>query len=346
MKDQILILFNLSSDLDDPIFTSSVAWVVELSTRFNQVIVYSVHLGRVPTIKNVTWRQIGGGNFSKRIRGVYRLTAATYAAFANRKSIVIFHYMNHKTLVYPGIIFRLMGVRQILWYAHASKTLMLYIAEKIAITIVTSSKTAFPIRSKKIIEIGQALTVNVKEFAVPIWKERISGIVSLARVSKAKYLENAILGIALSNFKNASFSNIGPINDLKYQEQLLKFAKQNSVTCVFENAMTQHDALNKIGQYKYYYSGTAKAVDKAAVEAAGLGCLIITTNINLQEMLGLDNEFRNRGIEFNIAKQIDWYMSLPDNESSLLSDRIKDEVHRNLSLISVVSRLEKVLRGL
>lgn len=346
MKNQILILFNLSSDLDDPIFTSSVAWVIELSTKFNQVIVYSVHLGRVPTIMNVMWRQIGGGSFLKRIRGVYRLTIATYTAFADRKSIVIFHYMNHKTLVYPGIIFRLMGVRQILWYAHASKTLMLCIAEKLASTIVTSSKTAFPIQTNKIVEIGQALTVNIKEFAVPIWKHRISGIVSLARVSKAKYLEDAILGIALSNFRDVSFLNIGPINDQKHKEQLLKFAKQNSVTCVFENAMAQHDALNKIGHYKYYFSGTAKAVDKAAVEAAGLGCLIITTNTNLQVMLGLDNEFKERGIEFNVAKQIDWYMSLPENESSLLSDRIKEEVHRNLSLISVISRLEKVLRGL
>ena len=40
--------------------------------------------------------------------------------------------MSHYSVIFPGIFFRLLGVKQGLWYAHAHKSFSLFLATRIA----------------------------------------------------------------------------------------------------------------------------------------------------------------------------------------------------------------------
>ena len=343
MTNSKLVVFNLKSCQTDPIFSASVLWVQELSNRFSDVEVYSVHLGSVPKIANVRWRELGGGSNVTRLHAIWRILLFLSHTIFSRDRFVVFHYMSHKTAVFPGLFLRLMKIHQVLWYAHASKTLSLSLAEKIVNKVVTSRKTAFPIESKKVTEIGQALTFALPERLLPVWKNRKNEIVSLGRLARAKRLEECLAALENPSLPHHQLSNIGPQTDLDYKAFLdREFIGKRSRLLVLPQ-LPHKEAILAISNYRYYFSGTRNAIDKSAIEAASVGCLILTTNSNLQEILEIETIFSGLGIKGNIGSQLAWYSQLPVKEIEDLQERIVNHVRKQLSLSCVVDRLMRVL---
>lgn len=338
-----LVVFNLKSCQDDPIFNASVSWVEELSRRFKHIEVHSVHLGRVPTLSNVSWSELGGGNLVQRCRAILRLTKFLVRNSFSKRDFIVFHYMNHKTAVYPGAILRLMGIRQVLWYAHASSTLVLKFSEIFVDRIVTSRRSAFPLKSKKVSEIGQALTVAIPVETVPTWDNRENKVVSLGRLVPVKFLEECLEALYYNAELRLNLTNIGPQPDLTYKEKLESFMVNGTRVFFAESEVPQREAVEAVSNFKFYFSGTREAIDKAAIEAASVGCMILTTNSNLQDILNLRKKFLQLGIDQNISLQLRWYSNLSEGAAKELSKSLMQEVRTNLSLGRVIDRLIKEL---
>lgn len=338
-----LVVFNLKSCEDDPIFTASVSWVRELSRHFESVEVFSVHLGRVPIVPNVSWNELGGGNLRKRAMALIRITKFLALNMLSNREWIVFHYMNHKTAVFPGMILRIAGIHQVLWYAHASSTPLLKIAERTVNRVVTSKRTAFPVKSSKVIEIGQALTLSISPNSIPNWKSRRRDIVSLGRLVAAKRLEECLEALQGTNERTFKLINIGPQPDPNYRELLEQIEVDGEKLFIPKRELPQLIAVQELSQYKYYFSGTREAIDKAAIEAASVGCLILTTNSNLQEILNLRDLFLKRGIDKEISKQVRWYESLKQREAEEYSKALARHAKDNLSLEKIMNHLLKAL---
>jgi len=251
--------------------------------------------------------------------------------------------MNHKTAVFPGIVLRIVGIHQVLWYAHASSSTVLKLAERSVNRIVTSRRTAFPVKSCKVVEIGQALTIHLSQDSIPDWNCRKQDIVSLGRLATVKHLEECLNALQRVNDSDIKLINIGPQSDPDYRRSLERFRIDDVSIFTAQRELPQSDALREISQYRYYFSGTRKAIDKAAIEAASVGCLVLTTNSNLQDILNLQIIFSSQGIERDISKQLRWYRSLDQKKAKECSETLARHTRENLSLERVADRLLREL---
>jgi hypothetical protein len=122
VKKNRIVIFNLSMNLDNHVLANTNLWVNEFSKHFERVHVYSTHVGRYSVPNNVCVEEIGGGSFRKRAVALAKLTFIAFKLYKVRKDVVVFHHQSPRTAVYPGIIFRIFGVNQGLWYSHSSRS--------------------------------------------------------------------------------------------------------------------------------------------------------------------------------------------------------------------------------
>ena len=83
------------------------------------------------------------------------------------------------------------------------------------------------------------------------------------------------------------------------------------------------------------------AVDKAAIEAALIGCIVLSSNENVLRLTGLDSFWEESDLKsgINIFDQLTFLMSLSDREREELRKRIskstreRNDLEKNLGLI-------------
>jgi len=167
---------------------------------------------------------------------------------------------------------------------------MLPVANKFADLILTTSSLAYPLRHSLIVPVGQAVNqarfANAKPF-VPCISSRIE-ILSVGRVSKAKRLEGIISELdGYAKNREISVHVYGPILDQKYALELSQLAIHSNIDIEWHGEVKYHDLPSIYKKYKLYFTGTDKAIDKAAIEAAMSGVIVMSENILLLQSLGL-----------------------------------------------------------
>lgn len=286
--------------------------------------------------------EYGGGSFKKRVIAIYRLLQLIYRIPRERfKNIGIFHYMNHKTAIWPGILFRILGSYQVLWYAHASKPLSLRVSSRIVNQIFTSARSAFPLNSNKVLEIGQLVKVSDFPFAQMKDFQRVKGLVSVGRIAESKNLTQAIKLVAAFPKELECLTLVGPIVDTDYLEYLKTLAHRFSVKIDFVGEIPNHKLAPFLSNFGFYFNGTVGAVDKAAIEAALIGCIVLSSNENVLRLTGLDSFWEESDLKsgINIFDQLTFLMSLSDREREELRKRIskstreRNDLEKNLGLI-------------
>ena len=72
-KIEKLYIFNLATDLDDPLLAFTHDWINASLSEAKNVQVVSTHVGRIDLPPEVHVREIGGGDLRKRVVGIIRL---------------------------------------------------------------------------------------------------------------------------------------------------------------------------------------------------------------------------------------------------------------------------------
>lgn len=344
MKTSVLVVFNLRSDIENNILGASVDWIIELHKHFDEIQVYTVHKGKTPDIEGIKWIELGGGTLFRRIRGLWRSIKCALYIITRNDQIRIFYHMNHLNAIIPGVLFRCFGIRQVLWYAHKKKSVSLWIASKVVSCIVTSATTAFPIKSNKIYEIGQPTTLEFTEKDLTKIRNRLDAVVTVGRVAKAKNLEEFIEQSSYSaKIIPRDFFIIGPITEPKYKNHLRDLAEIKKINLVFIGEVARNSVLEKMSHFKFYFCGTEQAVDKAVMEAGYMGCIILTSNKNVQKMVGLHKIIRPELLNCSLSNQIEWFVSQDDSYLQQVSDWCHEYIKENYSLKVVIRRLVTVL---
>jgi glycosyltransferase involved in cell wall biosynthesis len=141
--------------------------------------------------------------------------------------------------------------------------------------------------------------------------------VSLGRYAPVKnyelYLELA------SDFREVKFDIYGPTGSPEYRKGLVdKFELRNSNVRLLES-VNYSEIPKLLSRYEYFYSGTPKSVDKAAIEAALSGCFILSVNPATIEISGMGEVWNHVGIRCpkEIAQQIRELQSTNINKDHL-----------------------------
>lgn len=338
-----LFVYNLSLDNKSYEIAATLDWINAFASQCNKVYVFSTHIGKYALPSNVRTIELGGGSFIGKFKWIINTSRSIILYLKLKENVIIFHHMSQYTAIYPGIIFRLMRTNQGLWYAHHNKNLSLFIAEKIVNFGFTSAKGAFPINSRKIYTIGQGIDINKFIISEKILERKQNGIVSLGRISPVKNLEKLLH----SDTKNFEIQFRGRVLDQNYKLELQSLAKKQGKTLKILNPISYKSVPKYLANWKYYYCGTQVAVDKAAIEAALSGCLILTINSNVIELTGMSYlySFLRVNVPSTIESQIAVFESLDKSTLKMVQIMLRNYCAEQNNVENTTKKITSVLHN-
>lgn len=302
-----VVIYNLITDENDSVTAFAIDWIKAFAEISNAVVVFSTHVGKFEVPSNVTVIELGGGSIKKRLSGILKLYRSVIYIWNIRGKKFVFHHMSEKTAFLVGPILRILGIKQGLWYSHNRKSNILRSAVKFVNYVFSPTTNSFPIKTLKIRPVGHG--INMSRFQ----RENNSvlkrtGIVSLGRISKVKHLEIIIDALSHVTTPRPALTFIGPnMEDGKYVETLIKQAESSDVQLNLEGNIGYSQVPTVMSQFSMAFSGSPNTVDKSVLEAAAVGCFVLSENEFVLELSGMTSVWNSIGVKapLEIANQIE-----------------------------------------
>lgn len=338
-----LYLFNLATDLDDPLLAFTHDWITCSSRIAQKVEVISTHVGRYNLPSNVRVRELGGGSLSKRVSAVFFLLKIGVEIYSDRKNSKVFYHMTNRVAAILSLPIRTIGVKQAIWYSHSSKPISLILASNFCDLIFSSALSSLPINKKKCRYIGHGVDFSNFPKISDNNNQARSGFVSLGRVAPIKKLEIFIDAVARCSSVDKSIDLIGPTQSNKdYQEFLIGFASKRNVNLRFLGQINYREVPQALINYSICYTGNPRTTDKAAIEAAAVGCFVVATEIDTQSLTGMTEIWQHFNVnQADLVSQINKLLTLEKD-----FEWRKDVSQRAIIQNSVDKTVAKILWGL
>jgi glycosyltransferase involved in cell wall biosynthesis len=316
LKGKTLWLFNLETNLDSSLLAVSHTWISEFAKYFDQVEVYSTHVGRHSLPLNVHVNEIGGGSFPKRIQGLFTLLTALMRISGSRNSSLVFHHMSPRTAAFLAVPLKLLSVRQFIWYSHSHTSTGLKVMKSLMDRIFTASPESVSFNSRNLRYVRNGVPgENFQD--VEINGPR-NGIVSVGRISPVKNLDillnevSKLDSLIINELKLICFA--GPVgNEISYEEKLRRTKIENSLPVEFIGVKPYSELPEFLSRFSIYYTGTKGGVDKAALEAGLSGCFVVSENYEALRLVGMQEVYESIGIKhrMTLSEQVKTILTNP-----------------------------------
>lgn len=295
-----LYLFNIKTDKNDPVLAANCDFIGEISKFFGHVFVFSTHIGAHEFSGNVSVHEIGGGSKFSKAAGFVRILRFIFLLVQNTNSKKILIHMNDKVALIICPLMSLLRIPTNLWYSHASASKSLKIANKFVTRVFTTSRYAYPLSHGDIHPVGQlvdsTLFTTDKRKSVP--QPVRNRIIHIGRIAETKYLFELVDAVAnLSKNLEIELGFVGGAQGNKESEYKMQLEMQvikSGVNATWYGPRSRGTLPLILKDFFLVYSGTKKAIDKSAVEAAMGGLLVISSNLELLELVGIANYFEVR----------------------------------------------------
>ena len=324
-------------------------WVRNLQSYNIEVVVVTTHLKGPVSVKPSRLVETGGGSFKSRIRACFRLTK-TLIGIIRTKDVAVFYHMHHYALAFQGLVLSTIGTHQTLWYSHAQNDPLLRCANMFADLVITTSNSAYPLQNRKMISVGQAVS-RERFIKNQVWQYspsiRKDSILTLGRVSRAKKIEKLLHSLQkFHQDRRIILDIIGPILDVNYMREIEEAGTDLEISLSFHKEVAYKEIPNVFLKYRFYFTGTDKAIDKSAAEAAMCGLIIITDNEDLLMRLGLKDYYKDVKVDYSeLGLQVNHLFSLTTDEITLISKLVSRNASNNLSIENVVEVYLRELAG-
>jgi glycosyltransferase involved in cell wall biosynthesis len=348
-----LLLFNLATDVDDPILGFATGWIQALAQRVEFIHVMTMRTGRVDVPDNVRVYSVGkerGYSEPRRAAEFYR--TLLHVLQSDRIDACFSHMMPMFTVL-AGPVLHAKRVPIITWYAHPSLTRILKLAHYFSTHMVTSVAPAYPYRQNKLIVVGQGIDTNLfspdsnGSFKTPPL------ILCAGRLSPVKDHPTLLKAVQLLKqqwdrpFQVVIIGGPGGPKDKAYVESLSRMVKELALTDTvrFEPPLPMADMPCWYRRCTVYVNLTPTGSgDKVALEAMSCGRPCIVANVGFRETLGEYAEpllFRYRD-PLDLAQRLEWICSLPESERVSTGGYLREQILRMHSLSSLADKLVAV----
>ena len=296
-------------DDNHPSLAPAVDWVNCFADVFENVIVFTYKKKECLVKSNVKIFEIGSNGFFKKLISTFRMIQSFFYTVNKGENVTVFYHMFSQPLFMLGAFYRFLKIDQAIWYSHSHKDIWLRLSEKYAQVIFSSSINSYPKPiPKNFVAVGHG--VNLEKFPDGLERVKRKGIVSVGRISPIKKLEEIIPEIAkLSNKNLNTVTIIGPEDHLNpgYKQNLIELGFSTKIKVNFFGTVKNSELNKELINYEYYYTGTPGGTDKSTIEAALLGCFIISKNKDALQQSGMQAiwEHLNVPTPNEINKQIE-----------------------------------------
>ncbi len=156
-----LLVFNLATDIDDPILGFTSAWLRALAEHCQAIDVITMRAGRLALPEQVQIYSVGqekGYSEPRRALEFYRILGRL---LTTRDYDGCFVHMMPIFAIMAAPLLKAYRIPSILWYTHKSVTWRLRLAEKLVERVVTASPESFRLPSRKVKVIGHGIDTTL-----------------------------------------------------------------------------------------------------------------------------------------------------------------------------------------
>jgi glycosyltransferase involved in cell wall biosynthesis len=156
-----ILLFNLTTDIDDPILGFTTCWITTLAKRMDFIHVITMRAGRIVVPDNVEVYSVGKEKgFSEPLRALEFYRYLLHILSSHHIDVCFSHMIPIFSILASPLL-KIKNIPLVTWYAHPSLTLTLKIAHHVSTYMLTSIETAYPYKRDKLVVVGQGIDTEV-----------------------------------------------------------------------------------------------------------------------------------------------------------------------------------------
>ena len=347
-----LLLFNLVTDVDDPILGFTTRWIWALAEQVERIHVITMRVGRVEVPGNVRIYSVGKEKGYSEPRRAVEFYRHLFRILQKDQINVCFSHMIPIFTTLAAPVLKTKGIPIVTWYAHPSLTWILKLAHHMSDCMVASVTTAYPYRRDKLVVVGQGIDTDIFTPSEILPQDPFI-ILCAGRLSPVKDHLTLIRTAALLRERRKHPFRIvivggpaGPQDDSYVRllhEQVQALELQDIVS--FELPMPMGMLASWYRRCTVHVNLTPTGSgDKVAWEAMACGRPCLVANEGFRETLG---EYANRlvfryGDSEDLARALEWILSLSCDDQVRIGAYLREQVLKLHSLGGLAARLIKI----
>lgn len=279
-----ILIITQTIDEKDPVLGFFVRWIEEFAKNCEVVHAVALNVGEYALPENVTVHCLGKSEGKGKLTWLWRLWSLSWRL---RKDYdATFVHMNPEYVLFGSPLWKLLGKKILLWYAHGTVSAKLRLAVILSSQVFTSTEKGFRINTAKRHIVGQGIdTVFFKPAIDKLPNEKLE-LLTVGRISPAKNLIFLISTCAKLKQKGIPFhfTIVGePQSNAEraYKTELLKYVAEHNLESEVSlvGAVSQKGLPKTLTQRDVFISaGATGSLDKALLEAVACGIITLSSN--------------------------------------------------------------------
>ncbi len=278
-----LLIVTQVIDTEHPILGFFHRWVEELAKHCEQVQVICLQAGTYNLPPHVTVHSLGKEAGKGRL--VYLVRFFKLIWVLRRQYDTVFVHMNQLYVILGAPVWRILGKRIGLWYAHGTVSSSLRLATFLTHIVFTSTSEGFRINTKKLVLVGQG--IDTKQFVSGARSpSKTVHLITVGRISTSKNIDTLLQACALLKQRGQEFrfKIVGVAtteSEKMYEHQVRKLTSELGLDEYVEwTGAISNRALPAVLQQSdiFIHDGSTNSLDKTLLEAALCGCIVVSSN--------------------------------------------------------------------
>jgi len=336
-----LLILTQKIDSADPVLGFFHEWVLNLSTKCEQVTVICLQKGALTLPENVKVLSLGKEDQASRLGYLFNFYKYLWQERKNYETVFV--HMNQEYILLAGWLWRLLNKNLFLWRNHSEGNFLTKISVFLANTVFCTSKYSYTAQFAKTRLMPAGIDTDYfRPYNSVLKKEK--SVLFLGRLSAIKKPELFIKLLAHLKNEGVIFEAqiVGDSPDQKYFEVLKKQVEISNLVdeVTFIKGVPNKETLAFYRTNKVYVNLTPSgSLDKTILEAMASGSLILTTNQSFMREIPDCFFARENDLE-DLSQKLKFLLNLPENEVKGRGETLRQYVVQNHSLKSLVERLK------
>jgi glycosyltransferase involved in cell wall biosynthesis len=342
-----ILLFNLATDVDDPVLGFTTRWIKALAQHVDFIYVITMRAGRVKVPDNVRVYSVGkekGYGEPRRAAEFYRYL---FRILHEDRPAVCFSHMIPAFTILAAPVLKFRGIPIITWYAHRQVTVILKMAHHLSNLMVSINKDSYRYQHDKFVSLGHGIDIDLFS-PNGIASENPPLLLSVGRLSPIKDLITLLEAVCLLRQRKydvrCALVGDAPERDRFYAGQVKNKIEYLGLAGIVQlaGAVPQQQVVSWYGRcFAHVNLCPTGALDKAALEAMACGKPSLVANEGFRETLGpwgCRLLFRH-GDPGDLSRKIEWLLQQSGVERSLIGEDLRQVVLARHSLERLAEQL-------
>jgi glycosyltransferase involved in cell wall biosynthesis len=349
-----ILLFNLATDLDDPILGFTTRWIWALAQRVERIYVITMRTGRVEMPDNVQVYSVGKEQGYSELHRLIEFYRHLWRILRHDRIDLCFSHMMPLFTVLGAPVLKLQGIPIVTWYTHRSLSWLLNLAHHLSNRMVTAVATSYPYKHDKLTVIGHGIDTDLFCPDDSVAPEDPPTILCVGRLSPIKGHPTLLRAAWLLRQWGKSFRVVvvgGPAGpqDEFYVQSLHQQVKELGLEGIvhFEPPVSLADLPSWYRRCTVHINLTPLGhADKVVWEAMGCGQVCVVAHEGFKETLGeyTDRTVFRHGDAEDLAERLAWTLSLSGDERARMGSYYRRQVLNMHSLTHLADRLVEVFQ--